>query len=118
MTTFLLTHWARDRSRGPKLSLPFAVKKMTRDTAELYGLRDRGVLAPGYRADVNVIDFENLRLRLPVMVHDLPTGARRLVQKADGYVATIAGGQVTWRGGEETGARPGRVIRGAQSAPR
>jgi len=118
MTTFLLTHWARDRSRGPKLPLPFAVKKMTRDTAELYGLLDRGVLAAGHRADVNVIDFENLRLRLPVMVHDLPTGARRLIQKADGYLATVAGGEVTWRGGEETGARPGRVIRGAQPAPR
>jgi len=118
MTTFLLTHWARDRTRGEKLPLPFAVKKMTRDTASLYGLHDRGVIAPGYRADLNVIDFDNLRLNLPVMVHDLPTGARRLIQRADGYLATIAGGLVTWRGGEETGARPGRVIRGAQPAPR
>ncbi len=117
MTTFLLTHWVRDRSRGPRLSLPFAVKKMTHDTAELYGLHDRGRLAVGYRADLNVIDLDGLRLRLPEIVHDLPTGARRLIQKVDGYLATIAGGQVTWRDGEETGARPGRVILGSQPAP-
>jgi N-acyl-D-aspartate/D-glutamate deacylase len=117
MTTFLLTHWVRDRTRGPRLSLPFAVKKMTRDTAELYGLNDRGLLAKGYRADLNVIDLDGLRLGLPEIVHDLPTGARRLIQKVDGYLATIAGGQVTWRNGEETGARPGRVIRGSQPAP-
>ncbi len=117
MTTFLLTHWVRDRTRGPRLSLPFAVKKMTRDTAELYGLNDRGLLAKGYRADLNVIDLDGLRLGLPEVVHDLPTGARRLIQKVDGYLATIAGGQVTWRNGEETGARPGRVIRGSQPAP-
>jgi N-acyl-D-aspartate/D-glutamate deacylase len=117
MTTFLLTHWVRDRSRGPRLSLPFAVKKMTHDTAELYGLHDRGRLAVGYRADLNVIDLNGLRLHLPEIVHDLPTGARRLIQKVDGYLATIAGGQVTWRDGEETGARPGRVIRGSQPAP-
>ena len=102
---------------GPRLSLPFAVKKMTRDTAELYGLHDRGLLAPGYRADLNVIDLDGLTLRLPEIVHDLPTGARRLIQRADGYLATISGGEVTWRGGQETGARPGRVIRGSQPAP-
>jgi N-acyl-D-aspartate/D-glutamate deacylase len=117
MTTFLLTHWVRDRARGPRLSLPFAVKKMTGDTARLYGLGDRGRLAPGYRADLNVIDLDRLRLRLPEMVHDLPTGARRLVQRADGYLATVCGGEVTWRDGEQTGARPGRVIRGARPAP-
>ena len=118
MTTFLLSHWVRDRSRGPKLLLQRAVRKMTRDTAELYGLRDRGLLAAGYRADVNVIDLDGLQLHLPEIVHDLPGGARRLIQRADGYLATIAGGQVTWRNGEETGARPGRVIRGSQPDPR
>jgi len=118
MTTFLLTHWVRDRTRGPRLPLEFAVKKMTRDTASLYGLNDRGILAPGYKGDANVIDLAGLRLHLPEVVHDLPTQARRLVQKADGYRATIVSGEVTWRDGVETGARPGRVIRGSQSAPR
>jgi N-acyl-D-amino-acid deacylase len=118
MTTFLLTHWVRDRKRGPKLSLPFAVKKMTSDTANLYGLSDRGILAPGYKADANVIDLDRLRLHLPEMVHDLPTNARRLIQKADGYRATLVSGEVTFREGEETGARPGRVIRGSRPAPR
>jgi N-acyl-D-aspartate/D-glutamate deacylase len=91
---------------------------MTRDTASLYGLNDRGILAPGYKGDANVIDLAGLRLHLPEVVHDLPTQARRLVQKADGYRATIVSGEVTWRDGVETGARPGRVIRGSQSAPR
>ncbi len=117
MTTFLLTHWVRDRTRGPRLPLEWTVKKMTRDTARLYGMEDRGVLAPGYRADVNLIDFARLRLGLPQMVHDLPAGARRLIQRAEGYEATLVHGEVIQRNGEETGARPGRVIRGAQPAP-
>ena len=116
MTTFLLTHWARDRRRGPRLPLEWVVRKMTRDTAELYGLRDRGVLAPGRKADLNVIDWEGLRLGLPQLAFDLPAGAKRLVQRARGYDATIVGGEVTFRDGESTGALPGRLVRGAQGA--
>jgi N-acyl-D-aspartate/D-glutamate deacylase len=116
MTTFLLTHWARDRKRGRKLPIEWVVRKMTRDTAELYGLRDRGVLAPGKRADLNVIDWDGLQLALPELVRDLPAGARRLVQRARGYAATLVAGQVTWRDGEHTGALPGKLVRGAREA--
>ena len=115
--TTMLTHWTRDRTRGEKLPLPLVVRRQTRDTAELYGLLDRGVLAPGYKADVNVIDYENLRLHQPEIVYDLPGDARRLVQRADGYVATIVRGEVVLRDGEPTGALPGKVLRGAQPAP-
>jgi N-acyl-D-amino-acid deacylase len=114
MTTYLLTHWTRDRKRGQKLSIEFAVKKMTKDTADLYSLQDRGQLKVGYKADINVIDYDRLRLDLPYLVNDLPGGAKRLIQKAEGYTATIVSGEVTFRNGEETGARPGAVIRGAQ----
>jgi len=116
MTTFLLTHWARDRKRGPRLPLEWVVRKMTRDTAELYGLRDRGILAPGRKADLNVIDPDRLQLELPELVFDLPAGARRLIQRARGYEATIVSGAVTFREGESTGALPGRLVRGAQGA--
>jgi N-acyl-D-aspartate/D-glutamate deacylase len=115
MTTSLLSHWARDRSRGPKLPIEWVVRKMTQETAELYGLRDRGVLAPGRKADVNVIDFERLGLALPELVADLPAGAKRLVQRARGYKATLVSGRVTLRDGEHTGALPGRLVRGARS---
>ena len=113
--TFMLSHWARDRAEG--LPLEFVVKKMTRDTAHLYGLEDRGVLAPGFKADLNVVDLEHLNLRLPQLVNDLPAGARRLIQRADGWKATICSGEVTLEDGEHTDARPGRLIRGAQPAP-
>ncbi len=113
-TTFLLTHWARDRSRGPRLRLEDAVAKMTSKTAALYGLGDRGRLAPGMAADVNVIDFERLQLRRPELVHDLPADAKRLVQRATGYVSTIKSGVETFRDGEETGARPGGLLRGSR----
>ena len=116
MTTFLLTHWTRDRSRGPRLPLELAIKKMTSDTADLYALHDRGRIAEGYKADLNVIDYDGLGLDLPVLVHDLPGGAKRLVQRARGYEATIVSGEVTFRNGEDTGARPGRVVRGPQAA--
>ncbi len=116
MTTYLLTHWTRDRTRGPKLPVEFAVKKMTKDTATLYDLNDRGQIAVGYKADLNIIDYDNLRLDLPYLVNDLPGGSKRLIQKAEGYTATIVSGEVTFRNGEETGARPGKVIRGAQTA--
>ncbi len=114
MPTFMLTHWARDRSRGEGLPIEFVVKKMTSDTARLYGLRDRGVLRPGMKGDVNVIDLERLQLRTPELAHDLPADGRRLIQRADGFVATIVGGEVVMRDGEDTGARPGKLIRGAQ----
>src|SRR5438477_35844 len=112
--TTLLTLWARDRERG-RLALPFAVQRHTRDTARTVGLRDRGVLAPGYRADVNVIDFEHLTARRPEMRHDLPAGGKRLVQPADGYVATLVAGEVTYENGEARGPLPGRLVRGPQS---
>lgn len=114
--TFLLQHWVRDRARGT-IPLELAIKRQCRDTATLYGLDDRGLLAPGYLADLNVIDLDALALERPYLAFDLPAGGRRLLQKARGYVATIKRGQVTFRGGEVTDARPGVVIRGPQSAP-
>jgi N-acyl-D-aspartate/D-glutamate deacylase len=115
-TTTLLTLWGRDRDRG-RLELPYLVRQHTQDTARTVGLLDRGVLAPGYRGDLNVIDFDRLTARRPEMVHDLPAGGRRLVQAADGYVATVKAGQVTYRDGEATGPLPGRLVRGPQPAP-
>jgi N-acyl-D-aspartate/D-glutamate deacylase len=112
-TTFLLTHWARDRAEG-RLPVELAVHKTTQATATLYGLGDRGVLAPGYVGDVNIIDFDRLALHRPVKVADLPGGASRLIQRADGYVATVKGGTVTFAGGEHTGAEPGVLLRGAR----
>ena len=112
-----LTHWSRDRTRGPHLPLAKMISMQTRDTARAVGLHDRGVLSPGMRADLNVIDFDRLRLHPPQVAYDLPAGGRRLIQKADGYVATLVAGQVTYRDGEPTGALPGRLLRGAQSAP-
>jgi N-acyl-D-amino-acid deacylase len=112
--TFLLTHWARDRYRGKGLPLEYVVKKQTADTAALYGLSDRGLIAAGQKADINVIDFERLTLHTPRMAYDLPAGGRRLVQDASGYVATMVSGTVTRRHGVDTGARPGRLVRGAR----
>jgi N-acyl-D-aspartate/D-glutamate deacylase len=114
--TTLLTLWGRDRDRG-RLELAYLVQQHTRDTARTVGLLDRGVLAPGYRADVNLIDFEHLTARRPEMRHDLPAGGRRLVQSADGYVATVVTGQVTYENGEAAGPLPGRLVRGPQAAP-
>jgi len=118
LPTFMLTHWCRDRTRGPRFGLAETIRSQTKDTAEAVGLNDRGVIAPGYLADLNVIDFERLKLKVPYMVYDLPTGARRLMQDADGYVATLKSGRVIYREGQATGALPGRLIRGRQSAPR
>lgn len=115
--TSLLTHWARDRRRGERLPLEFLVRKQTHDTAVHYGLLDRGVLAPGYRADINLIDHAALRLHRPEIVHDLPAGGRRIVQKAEGYRHTFVAGIETMRDGAPTGERPGRLIRGARRAP-
>jgi N-acyl-D-aspartate/D-glutamate deacylase len=114
--TTLLTLWGRDRDHG-RLDLPFLVHRQTGATARTVGLRDRGVLAPGYRADVNVVDFEHLAARRPQMRHDLPAGGKRLVQAADGYVATLVAGRVTYERGEATGPLPGRLVRGPRPAP-
>ncbi|MCG8589521.1 MAG: amidohydrolase family protein [Proteobacteria bacterium] len=115
--TTLIQHWGRDRNRGRKLPLERLVRMQTLETAELVGLHDRGILKPGYKADVNVIDFERLALHEPTVVYDLPAGGRRLVQRASGYAATIVAGVVAFREGEPTGALAGRVVRGSQPAP-
>jgi len=112
LPTTMISHWTRDRSRGERLPLEWVVKKQTHDTAELFGLDDRGTLEPGKRADVNVIDYDGLSLRTPELVHDLPAGGRRLVQRAEGYAATVVAGEITRRNGADTGARPGRLVRG------
>lgn len=112
LPTTMITHWARDRSRGPRLELEQVVRLQTRDTAELYGLGDRGVLEAGRRADINVIDLAALNVGAPRLAHDLPAGGRRLLQDATGYVATVVAGEVTRRHGVDTGARPGRLVRG------
>jgi N-acyl-D-amino-acid deacylase len=110
-TTFLLSYWARDRATG-RLPVEVAVHKLTGATAALYGLGDRGVLAPGFVGDLNVIDFDRLALHRPVKVDDLPGGASRLVQAASGYVATVKTGEVTFTEGDHTGALPGALLRG------
>jgi N-acyl-D-aspartate/D-glutamate deacylase len=116
--TFLLTHWVRDRERGARLPLEHVVHRQTLHTARLYGLHDRGVLAPGYLADVNVIDFDGLRIAPPEMVWDLPAGGRRLIQKATGYRLTLKRGTMTLDHDTSTGCLPGRLVRGPQPAPR
>jgi N-acyl-D-aspartate/D-glutamate deacylase len=115
--TTMLTHWTRDRTRGPKLPLEWVVKAQCSDTARAVGLDDRGLLEPGYKADLNVIDYDHLTLHSPDVAYDLPSGGRRLVQRAKGYVATVVSGTVVYRDGEATGALPGRLVRGPQSAP-
>ncbi len=111
--TFMLQHWVRDRA-GKRIALEHAVKRQCRDTALLYGLEDRGILAPGYLADLNVIDMDAIKLGKPWLAFDLPAGGKRLLQKADGYVATIKSGDVTFRDGAMQGPTPGGVIRGPQ----
>ncbi|KQT34765.1 amidohydrolase [Sphingomonas sp. Leaf412] len=115
--TSLLTHWTRDRTRGAKLSVPFVIQRQCAATAALVGLHDRGRIAIGYRADLNVIDHARLTLHAPTIAHDLPAGGRRLMQRAGGYVATVCAGAITYRDGEPTGALPGRLVRGARGAP-
>ncbi|MDX2275336.1 MAG: D-aminoacylase [Hyphomonadaceae bacterium] len=117
MQTFMLTYWARDRKRGEGFDLPFIVRKLTSDTAAAYGLRDRGLLKPGYLADINVIDFDALRLHRPEALQDLPAGGVRLVQRVDGYRFTIKSGRVTFENGAHTGELPGVVLRGGKGAP-
>lgn len=115
--TFLLTHWVRDRVRGERLNLPEVIRALSHDTARTVGLDDRGVIAPGYAADINLIDFDALRLHPPRISHDLPKGGRRLAQRTEGYVATIVNGVITYRNGAATGNLPGQLVRGRQRAP-
>jgi N-acyl-D-amino-acid deacylase len=116
LPTFMLTHWSRDRSRGPKLPLERLIKRQTSETADFFGLSDRGRLAPGLRADVNLIDYERLQVQKPELVHDMPAGGRRFVQKVDGYEATIVAGTPLFERGAHTGALPGRLIRAGRDA--
>jgi N-acyl-D-amino-acid deacylase len=118
MSTFQLSFWARDRKRGPTLPLEHVVNKLSLKNAWLYGLTDRGRIAPGKRADINVIDHENLEVLMPRMAHDLPKGSPRLLQGSAGYLATLANGVVTRRNDADTGARPGRLIRSRPSQHR
>jgi N-acyl-D-aspartate/D-glutamate deacylase len=111
MTTYLLTHWARDRHRGQRLPLEQVVHLQTARPASVYGFDDRGTIERGKRADLNLIDLEAMRLHPPEMVNDLPAGGRRLIQRVDGYRATVVAGEVTFEEGEATGARPGRLVR-------
>jgi N-acyl-D-aspartate/D-glutamate deacylase len=111
--TFMLTHWVRDRTRGERFALKDIVRMQTADTADWIGLSDRGRIAPGLRADLNVIDFDALTLHAPQVVHDMPGGGRRLIQKSTGYVATMVAGEITYREGVPTGALPGRLVRGS-----
>jgi N-acyl-D-aspartate/D-glutamate deacylase len=113
--TYLLSHWGKDRP-ADRLPVEWLVQRQTRDTAELVGLHDRGVLEPGRKADLNVIDFDALGLTPPEIVYDLPAGGKRLVQRAGGYTATVVSGAVVMRDGEPTGELPGRLVRGAQTA--
>ncbi len=114
--TFMLEHWVKGRKRGQRITLEQAIKRQCRDTALLYGLEDRGVIAPGFLADLNVIDMASLKLGKPWLAFDLPAGGKRLLQKATGYVATIKSGTVTFRDGAWTGATPGGLIRGPRRA--
>ena len=111
-----LSHWARDRSAGNKIPLELIIRKQTKDTAETYGLFDRGEIKTGMIADINIIDFEKLNVSLPKMIFDLPKGGKRLVQESFGYLATIKSGEVVYENGQATGSLPGQVIRGKQTS--
>jgi N-acyl-D-amino-acid deacylase len=109
--TFMLMHWGRDRQRGPRLPLEHLVKRQTSETADFFGFADRGRLAPGLRADINLIDFDGLQVQKPELVHDMPAGGRRFVQRVTGYEATFVAGDPIFERGEHTGAMPGRLVR-------
>jgi N-acyl-D-aspartate/D-glutamate deacylase len=115
-TSYLLTHWTRDRGRGSLFPVSWAIKRLAADNAAAIGLGDRGLLRAGMKADINILDYDNLRLRRPEIVYDLPAGGKRLLQRTDGFDATIVSGAVVYRHGEATGALPGRLIRGARGA--
>ncbi|MFT7686088.1 MAG: N-acyl-D-amino-acid deacylase [Candidatus Azotimanducaceae bacterium] len=112
MPSFIMTHWGRDRKKGDTLPLEFIVRSLTRKTAEAYDMLDRGLIKEGLIADINIIDFEKLRLHRPEAIFDLPAGGRRLVQRVEGYDMTIKSGKVTFEAGEHTGALPGKLVRG------
>jgi len=112
--SYMLMHWGRDRARGPKLPLEMLVKRQTSETANFFGLTDRGRLAPGLRADVNVIDFDGLHMQKPEIVHDMPASGRRFIQRVEGYQATLVAGQPIYEHGEHTGALPGKLVRAGQ----
>jgi N-acyl-D-aspartate/D-glutamate deacylase len=116
MPTWNIAHYTRDRVKGEKIPLEFLVRKQTKETAETFGLMDRGQIKEGYMADINIIDHENLCVYKPEMVHDLPTGSRRIIQKAGGYIATIKSGVATFKNDEPTGELPGTVLRGERTA--
>ncbi len=103
--------------RGPKVTLPWAIKRLSSDNARAIGLEDRGLVRPGLKADLNVIDYDNLRIKPPHVVYDLPAGGRRLMQETVGYTATILGGEIVHANGKATGKTPGRLVRGQRSAP-
>jgi N-acyl-D-aspartate/D-glutamate deacylase len=115
--TYMLTHWTRDRKRGEKVPLAWAIKRLTGDNAEVIGLHDRGFIREGMKADINVIDYDRLKVHAPTVAYDLPSGGRRLMQKTDGYVATIVTGRIVSRDGKATGELPGRLVRGPQAGP-
>ena len=116
-TTYFLTYWSRDAKDEKTIELPYAIRKLTFEPANAVGLKDRGMVKAGYKADLNVIDLDRLHLYAPHVAYDLPTGGRRLSQRADGYEATIVSGIVTYRNGKSTGALPGRLVRGGKDAP-
>jgi N-acyl-D-amino-acid deacylase len=113
--TYMLAHWGRDRSRGPRLPVETLVKRQTSETAGFFGLHDRGRLEPSLRADVNLIDFDRLRLYQPELVNDLPAGGRRFVQRVDGYEATLVAGTPVFEQGKHTGAMPGHLVRAGRA---
>ena len=113
-TSYTLTHWTRDRRQGELFPVSWAIKRLAADNAAAVGLNDRGLLRVGKKADINILDYDNLRLRSPEIVYDLPAGGKRLIQRTDGFDATVVSGAVVYRNGEATGALPGRLIRGAR----
>ena len=113
--TFMLTHWTRDRTRGDRLPLPWAVRRLSHDNARAIGLNDRGLLAVGKKADINVIDYDRLSIGAPEVLYDLPAGGKRMVQRTTGYDATIVAGEIVYRHGRATGALPGRLVRGPRA---
>ena len=115
LPSYMLAHWGRDRSRGPRLPLELLVKRQTSETANFFGFSDRGRLAPGLRADVNLIDFNRLRLHQPELVHDMPAGGRRFIQRVEGYQATLVAGTPIFEQGQHTGAMPGRLVRAGRN---
>ncbi len=114
--TYFLTRWARDAQTADRISLPQAIAALTSEPAALAGLNDRGCLRVGAKADLNLIDFDQLKVHVPTVAHDLPAGGRRMHQRADGYVATIVSGEITYRNGVATGALPGRLVRSTAAA--